>query len=136
MFNISFGEFLFFGIIALIILGPEKLLQTLSSILIKYRKIKKHIDQLQTDLENELELIELKKIMQSELQKIKESEDQLKQQLFKMQQEIENVQAKQADEYSIKKNLKYQLYAKSTYLNVPFKNNQLPLATYSEDQVA
>ncbi|OTG84155.1 twin-arginine translocase subunit TatB [Acinetobacter sp. ANC 4558] len=121
MFNISFGEILFLGIIALIILGPEKLLQTLSSIFVKYRKLKIQIDKIQTDLENELELIELKKMMQVELQKIKESEAELKQQLNLMQQELENVQTLHVREHYPKtSHLYYQFYANIAQLNVPF----------------
>ena len=92
MFNISFGELLAFAIIALIILGPEKLPQTLRSVLLKYRAVKNQIIKIQNDIENELDLIELKRVMQEELQKIKQNEEQLKQQLSLMQQEIENVQ--------------------------------------------
>lgn len=92
MFNISFGELLVFAIIALIILGPEKLPQTLRSVLLKYRAVRNQISKIQDDIENELDLMELKRVMQQELQKIKQNEEQLKQQLALMQQEIENVQ--------------------------------------------
>ncbi|WP_287908612.1 twin-arginine translocase subunit TatB [Acinetobacter sp.] len=129
MFNISFGEFLFFGMIALIILGPEKLLQTLSSIFIKYKNIKKQLDQLQTELENEFELIELKKMMQSELQKIQQTEDQLKLQLLQMQQEIETVQAKQMQQPLKQVNFKYQLYVSSEQQHPPFIKGQFATKT-------
>ncbi|MBJ9984747.1 twin-arginine translocase subunit TatB [Acinetobacter sp. S40] len=92
MFNISFGELFAFAVIALIILGPEKLPQALRTVLLKYRAVKNQINKIQNDLENELELIELKRIMQEELQKIKQNEEQLKQQLAQMQQDIESVQ--------------------------------------------
>ncbi|SPL70958.1 Sec-independent protein translocase protein TatB [Acinetobacter stercoris] len=88
MFNISFGELLLFATIALLVLGPERLPHTLKSVLIKYRKIKTQLNKLQTDFERELELIELKQVMQEELAKIKNMEDQLKIQLEKMQSEI------------------------------------------------
>jgi len=118
MFNISFGEILFFGIIALIILGPEKLLQTLSSIFVKYRKLKMQIDKIQTDLENELELIELKKMMQVELQKIKDSEAELKQQLNLMQQELEHVQTLHKL-YNLFRSIKLWVYQSGIFYYLP-----------------
>ncbi|MEK7739752.1 MAG: twin-arginine translocase subunit TatB, partial [Pseudomonadota bacterium] len=55
MFNISFGELLAFAVIALIILGPEKLPQTLRVGLLKYRALKNNLNKIQLELENELE---------------------------------------------------------------------------------
>lgn len=91
MFNISFGELLAFAVIALIILGPEKLPQTLRVGLLKYRTLKNNLNKIQLELENELELLELKRIMQEELLKIKQNEELLKQQLAQMQHEIQSV---------------------------------------------
>ncbi|KQW87567.1 Sec-independent protein translocase protein TatB [Acinetobacter guillouiae] len=91
MFNISFGELLAFAVIALIILGPEKLPQTLRVGLLKYRALKNNLNKIQLELENELELLELKRIMQEELLKIKQNEELLKQQLAQMQHEIQSV---------------------------------------------
>lgn len=89
MFNVSFGEILFFGIIALIILGPEKFPQALRSALLKYRHFKTLMNKVQQDIEQELELIELKKFMQEELERIKKSEDELKATLQEMQNKID-----------------------------------------------
>lgn len=91
MFNISFGEILVFVIIALIILGPEKLPQTLRSTMIKYRQFKNTLNKIQQDFENELELAELKSLMDEELKKIRENEEKLKLQLTQMQNEIDQL---------------------------------------------
>ena len=50
MFNISFGELLAFAVIALIILGPEKLPQTLRVGLLKYRALKNNLNKIQLEL--------------------------------------------------------------------------------------
>lgn len=92
MFNISFAELILFSTVALLVLGPEKLPQTLRSALLYYRKIKTQINQFQTDFEHELDLIELKTMMKEELLKIKAMEDQLKSQLDAMQSEISSLQ--------------------------------------------
>jgi len=138
MFNISFGELFAFGIIALIILGPEKLPQTLRTVLFKYRAIKNHINKIQNDLENELELIELKRIMQEELQKIKQNEEQLKQQLALMQQEIENVQSTVSMEQGAKtKDTKDCVYIQSQdKLKTPFLIHSKTVNKFNEDQAA
>lgn len=138
MFNISFGELFAFGIIALIILGPEKLPQTLRTVLFKYRAIKNHINKIQNDLENELELIELKRVMQEELQKIKQNEEQLKQQLVLMQQEIENVQSTVAMEQRPKaKDAKVCVYVQSPdKLRTPFLTHFKRVNKFNEDQAA
>lgn len=138
MFNISFGELFAFGIIALIILGPEKLPQTLRTVLFKYRAIKNQLNKIQNDLENELELIELKRIMQEELQKIKQNEEQLKQQLALMQQEIENVQSTVAMEQTTQaKHNKVELYVQSPdKLRTPFLTHFKMVNKFNEDQAA
>lgn len=138
MFNISFGELFAFSIIALIILGPEKLPQTLRTILFKYRAIKNHLNKIQNDLENELELIELKRIMQEELQKIKQNEEQLKQQLALMQQEIENVQLTVSMEQTTKaRDTKDYAYIQShDKLRTPFLTHFKAVNKFNEDQAA
>ncbi|EOQ72694.1 Sec-independent protein translocase protein TatB [Acinetobacter lactucae] len=138
MFNISFGELLAFAIIALIILGPEKLPHTLRSVLFKYRAIKNQISKIQNDIENELDLIELKRVMQEELQKIKQNEEQLKQQLALMQQEIENVQISVSIEQKNKpQRINDYIYTRSQdELKTPFLAHFKTANKFSEDQAA
>lgn len=138
MFNISFGELLAFAIIALIILGPEKLPHTLRSVFLKYRAVKNQISKIQNDIENELDLIELKRVMQEELQKIKQNEEQLKQQLALMQQEIENVQSSVSIEQKIKaRRINDYIYTRSQdELKTPFLAHFKTANKFSEDQAA
>lgn len=138
MFNISFGELLAFAVIALIILGPEKLPQTLGTVLFKYKAIKNHLNKIQNDLENELELIELKRIMHEELQKIKQNEAQLKLQLALMQQEIESVQTSISTEEKTKpkQSSDYFYSISQDELKVPFLIYPKPSKEPREDQAA
>ncbi|HCA5721997.1 Sec-independent protein translocase protein TatB [Acinetobacter baumannii] len=138
MFNISFGELLAFAIIALIILGPEKLPHTLRSVLLKYRAVKNQISKIQNDIENELDLIELKRVMQEELQKIKQNEEQLKQQLALMQQEIENVQTSVSIEQKTKaRRINDYIYTRSQdELKTPFLAHFKTANKFSENQAA
>lgn len=137
MFNISFGELLAFAIIALIILGSEKLPHTLRSVLLKYRAVKNQISKIQNDIENELDLIELKRVMQEELQKIKQNEEQLKQQLALMQKEIENVQTSVSVEQKHKaRRINDYIYTRSDELKTPFLAHFKTANKFSEDQAA
>ncbi|MBR7716254.1 Sec-independent protein translocase protein TatB [Acinetobacter nosocomialis] len=137
MFNISFGELLAFAIIALIILGPEKLPHTLRSVLLKYRAVKNQISKIQNDIENELDLIELKRVMQEELQKIKQNEEQLKQQLALMQQEIENVQISFTEQKTKPRRINDYIYTRSQdELKTPFLAHFKTANKFSEDQAA
>jgi len=138
MFNISFGELLAFAIIALIILGPEKLPHALRTVLLKYRAVKNQISKIQNDIENELDLIELKRVMQEELQKIKQNEEQLKQQLALMQQEIENVQTSVSIEQKTKaQRINDYIYTRSQDgLKTPFLTHFKTAHKFSEDQAA
>lgn len=138
MFNISFGELLAFAVIALIILGPEKLPQTLRVGLLKYRALKNNLNKIQLELENELELLELKRIMQEELLKIKQNEELLKQQLAQMQNEIQSVHsavaiAHQAPPYPTHDYV-YQISARE--LKVPFLIYTTSSNILREDQAA
>lgn len=92
MFNVSFGEIFAFSIIALIILGPEKFPQILRQAMLKYRRFKSLLHKVQQDIEEELELAELKQFMQQELQRIKENEAQLQASLLEMQAKIDQQQ--------------------------------------------
>ncbi|ENV93147.1 twin arginine-targeting protein translocase TatB [Acinetobacter calcoaceticus ANC 3680] len=138
MFNISFGELLAFAIIALVILGPEKLPHMLRSVLLKYRAVKNQISKIQNDIENELDLIELKRVMHEELQKIKQNEEQLKQQLALMQQEIENVQTSVFTEQKHKaRRINDYIYTLSQdELKTPFLAHFKTANKFSEDQAA
>jgi len=138
MFNISFGELLAFAIIALIILGPEKLPHTLRSVLLKYRAVKNQISKIQNDIENELDLIELKRVMHEELQKIKQNEEQLKQQLALIQQEIENVQTSVSVEQKHKaRHINDYVYLRShDELKAPFLTHFKTANKFSEERAA
>lgn len=119
MFNVSFGEIFVFSIIALIILGPEKFPQVLRQVMLKYRGFKSLVQKVQQDIEEELELAELKQFMQQELQRIKDNEAQLQASLLEMQAKIDQQQHEL--NVQVQKN-KSQLYEPvSSFSSVPFR---------------
>ncbi|WP_201558755.1 Sec-independent protein translocase protein TatB [Psychrobacter sp. 72-O-c] len=84
MFDIGFSELLLFGVIALIVLGPEKLPQAARTAGQWYAKLRRMISTLQSDIEAELDLAETRKQMQSELAKIRQTETDMKRELAEM----------------------------------------------------
>ena len=77
MLNIGMTELLSFGVIALLILGPEKLPEAVRFIGKWYGKMKRTMSNIQNDLDRELRLSELRSQMQSDMQRIQELEAQI-----------------------------------------------------------
>ncbi len=84
MFDIGFSELLLFGVIALIVLGPEKLPQAARTAGQWYAKLRRMISTLQSEIESELDLAETRKQMQDELAKIRQTETDMKRELAEM----------------------------------------------------
>ena len=84
MFDIGFSELLLFGVIALIVLGPEKLPQAARTAGQWYAKLRRMISTLQSEIESELDLAETRKQMQDELAKIRQTETDMKREIAEM----------------------------------------------------
>jgi sec-independent protein translocase protein TatB len=84
MFDIGFSELLLFGIIALIVLGPEKLPQAARTAGQWYAKLRRTVSTLQSEIEAELDLAETRQQMQNELAKIRQTESDMKRELAEM----------------------------------------------------
>lgn len=84
MFDIGFSELLMFGVIALIVLGPEKLPQAARTAGQWYAKIRRTVSTLQSEIEAELDLAETREQMQKELAKIRQTEADMKREMSEM----------------------------------------------------
>jgi len=84
MFDIGFSELLLFGVIALIVLGPEKLPQAARTAGQWYAKIRRTVSTLQSEIEAELDLAETRQQMQKELAKIRETEADMRREMAEM----------------------------------------------------
>lgn len=87
MLNIGMTELLIFGIIALLVLGPEKLPEAARFVGKWYGKIKRMVSNVQNDIDRELRLSELREQMQQEMARIQELEAKMQAQMHEMQQE-------------------------------------------------
>ncbi|WP_168414303.1 Sec-independent protein translocase protein TatB [Acinetobacter indicus] len=87
MLNIGMTELLFFGIIALLVLGPEKLPEAARFVGKWYGKIKRTISNVQNDIDRELRLSELREQMQQEMARIQELEQKMQSQMYELKQQ-------------------------------------------------
>lgn len=89
MLNIGMTELLIFGVIALLILGPDKLPEAVRFVGNWYGKIKRTVSNIQHDFDRELRLSELREQMQNELKRIEELESKMQAQMADMQKPIQ-----------------------------------------------
>ncbi|MCU0756236.1 MAG: Sec-independent protein translocase protein TatB [Xanthomonadales bacterium] len=64
MFDVGFSEMLVVGVVALLVLGPERLPKAMRTVGAFIRKARRGFDDLRYEVEREIELEELKKQMQ------------------------------------------------------------------------
>lgn len=95
MFNFSFYELMVFGIIALIVLGPEKLPQAMRTVGTYYSKFRRTIGTLKAEMEAELDLAETRQLMQQELAKIRESEAEMQKEMAQLRGSIQEFEQQQ-----------------------------------------
>ncbi|MDM1021690.1 Sec-independent protein translocase protein TatB [Acinetobacter sp. VNK23] len=89
MLNLGMTEIFCFAVIALLVLGPEKLPEAARFVAKWYGKIKKFINNIQNEIDRELKLSEFREEMQKEIEKITELERRMQKQL----DELKNTQA-------------------------------------------
>lgn len=95
MFDIGFSELLLFGVIALIVLGPEKLPQAARTAGQWYAKLRRTVSTLQSEIEAELDLAETRQQMQNELAKIRQTESDMKRELAEMRSSMQKFEQSQ-----------------------------------------
>lgn len=86
MLNVGMTELLCFAVIALLVLGPEKLPEGARFAAKWYGKIKKFVSSVQNEIDRELRLSEFRDEMQKEIDKISELERRMQQQFDAMRQ--------------------------------------------------
>lgn len=89
MLNLGFFELTLFGIIALIVLGPEKLPIAARTLGKWYGNIRRMSARLQSEFVSELQLTEVTDELKSELAKMRESEAKLKAQMAQLERSIQ-----------------------------------------------
>lgn len=85
MLNIGMTELLVFGIIALLVLGPDKLPEAARFSGKWYGKLKRLVSNVQNDIDRELRMSELKEQMQNEMKRIQDLEHKMHAQMQLLQ---------------------------------------------------
>lgn len=88
MFNLGLFEITLFGVIALVVLGPDKLLVAARTLGKWYAIFLRTKERLQTDVMYELNLLETQRQIQAELAKLKSAEVKIQQQMDVLQGQI------------------------------------------------
>lgn len=88
MFNLGLFELGLFGVIALIILGPEQLISTARTLGRYYGKFRRMSARLQSELVSELELSEVQEALQAQISEIRASEARMKTQMQELQRQL------------------------------------------------
>ena len=88
MLDVGFSELLVFGIIALLVLGPEKLPQAARATAKCYCKFKRFVGTIQNEIDQQLNLSELRQEMQAEISRISELERRMTQQFADLQSNL------------------------------------------------
>ncbi|MBU3082358.1 Sec-independent protein translocase protein TatB [Acinetobacter baumannii] len=91
MFNIGFSELFVFGIIALLVLGPEKLPEAARFAGKWYARLIRFINNAQQDLNRELGINELREQMQKEMERITELEQRMQEKISELEQQTQYV---------------------------------------------
>ncbi|MGP4952713.1 Sec-independent protein translocase protein TatB, partial [Psychrobacter sp. T6-1] len=133
MFDIGFSELLLFGVIALIVLGPEKLPQAARTAGQWYGKLRRTISTLQSEIEAELDLAETRQLMQKELAKIRETEADMRREMAEMRGSMKEFESSQNKDMSGKDDEVDDGVTDDIKPSVP---NQADYSYHSQDQEA
>lgn len=87
MLDVGFSELLVFGVIALLVLGPDKLPEAARFAAKSYSKFKRVISNVQNDIDRELRLSEFREQMNNEMKRIQELEQKMQAQMDQLQQQ-------------------------------------------------
>jgi len=90
MFDIGFSELLVIGIIALVVIGPEKLPRVARTIGHLAGRLQRYVADVKADINREIELEELRKMRDSVQQAASELESSVQSELNKTQTDLNN----------------------------------------------
>ncbi len=94
MFDIGFSEMAVIGVVALIVIGPEKLPQVARTVGVLLGRAQRYVGDIKSDIKNQIQLEELKKLQEQMATEAREMENSVKQQVQSVEASLnETVQA-------------------------------------------
>lgn len=97
MFDIGFSELIVIGVVALIVLGPERLPKVARTIGLWAGKAQRYINDVKADINREMQLEELRKLQEEVRDSTRKLEDSVKAQMSAVETEIDQAKAAVAE---------------------------------------
>lgn len=108
MFDFSFAELLVIGVVALVVIGPERMPKVARTAGLLFGRAQRYVSEVKADINNQLKLEELRKIEAEMRAKVSTAEHEIIEESRHVEQEIKNVAeqvmpvtAPQKDEISV-----------------------------------
>ena len=93
MFDIGFSEIVLIAVVALVVLGPEKLPKTARTLGHLFGRLQRYVNDVKRDIQRELELDELRKLQQNVQSAAKEIETSMASATRDVEQNVRDVEA-------------------------------------------
>ena len=93
MFDIGFSEIVVIAVVALVVLGPEKLPKTARTLGHLFGRLQRYVNDVKRDIQRELELDELRKLQQNVQSAAKEIETSMASATRDVEQNVRDVEA-------------------------------------------
>jgi len=93
MFDIGFSEIVVIAVVALVVLGPEKLPKTARTLGHLFGRLQRYVNDVKRDIKRELELDELRKLQQDVQSAAKEVEDSMTSATREVERSVRDVES-------------------------------------------
>ena len=92
MFDISFGELMIIGAVALVVIGPERLPRVARTVGHFLGRFQRYVAQVKSDINREIELAELKKLQTSVEDAARDIEQTVKSEMHSAEEELRSAE--------------------------------------------
>ncbi len=93
MFDIGFSELLVIGVVALIVIGPERLPRVARTLGHLFGRMQRYVNEVKSDIQREIELDELRKLRESVEQSAREIEQSVSREIHHAGDEMREIEA-------------------------------------------
>jgi len=90
MFDLSFAEIIVIAVVALIVVGPERLPKVARTAGVLLGRVQRYVSDVKSDISRELELEELKKLQRDVQQQARQFESSIRSEIEKTESSLEN----------------------------------------------
>lgn len=91
MFDISFSELLVIGVVALVVLGPERLPKVARAVGLLTGRLQRHISSFKADLERQIQFEDLQKIQRDLQEQMQKTQQHVQQEIQQISSDLSNI---------------------------------------------